>query len=431
MAMARPSGFEDRMRALLERRPRGPSSRAGRTAAAALVVLALALSTARPTAANPTTLKSLASVLHPRESWYERGKALHDEGRYEDAIEAFSRAIEAGQREGAATYNIACGLARLGHKDLAFEWLHKAEEAGFDVGAYLERDDDLDSLRSDPRYLAMMGERARDGSRSAFAFKFDKHKNKSESREESVERRFEKMAARSGEPWYQIGKELLYAHSYAHAAEAFAQAAARLEKKGAALYNRSCALAHLGEKREALDELRRAVEAGFTDASHIKSDDDLDSLHGDRRFDDAVALAEELALPSLKSGGEQSDRDAAKWREAAARFEELARRSGKLGLAFYNAGFARLAAGDLEQASTDFTRSLDLSYRRSASLYNLGCVEARRGDKDRAFRYLDRALEAGFGPQQLQSDRDLESLRSDPRFDSLVRRAENRVSANN
>src|SRR2546421_11328743 len=48
MAMARPSGFESRLRALLEARRRGPASAAGRVAAAGLSSSALVLAAVHP-----------------------------------------------------------------------------------------------------------------------------------------------------------------------------------------------------------------------------------------------------------------------------------------------------------------------------------------------------------------------------------------------
>ena len=87
--------------------------------------------------------------------WYSRGMGLHRRERYDEAIEAFQKAIEAGYREDAASYNIACGYALKGDRDKAFEWLRRAEEAGFDLASYLGHDDDLDSLRGDPRWKAL------------------------------------------------------------------------------------------------------------------------------------------------------------------------------------------------------------------------------------------------------------------------------------
>ncbi len=87
--------------------------------------------------------------------WYHRGMGLHSDEDYAGAIEAFGKAIEAGYREDAASYNIACGYALLGKTDQAFAWLNKAAEAGFDLSDYVGDDDDLDSLRSDPRWMQL------------------------------------------------------------------------------------------------------------------------------------------------------------------------------------------------------------------------------------------------------------------------------------
>ena len=53
------------------------------------------------------------------------------------------------------------------------------------------------------------------------------------------------------------------------------------------------ALARLGKTDEALDRLQKAVEFGFRDAAHIKTDDDLASLRGEPRFGQIVKQAAE------------------------------------------------------------------------------------------------------------------------------------------
>lgn len=55
--------------------------------------------------------------------------------------------------------------------------------------------------------------------------------------------------------------------------------------------------------------------------------------------------------------------------------------------------------------------------------YNLGCVYALNGNKDKAFSNLDKAIENGFGyKRQFENDGDLASLRSDARWTEIVRR---------
>jgi tetratricopeptide (TPR) repeat protein len=55
--------------------------------------------------------------------------------------------------------------------------------------------------------------------------------------------------------------------------------------------------------------------------------------------------------------------------------------------------------------------------------YNLACSYAVLGMTDRAFEALERALKLGYHwIRHLRRDPDLKSLRSDPRFDRLIRR---------
>src|SRR5262249_12039754 len=95
---------------------------------------------------------------HSGGDWYSRGMELHRAERYDEAIEAFQKSIEDGHKEGASSYNIACGYALKGDADKAFEWLHRAMDAGFEVSSYLGRDDDLESLESDPRWKELKKE---------------------------------------------------------------------------------------------------------------------------------------------------------------------------------------------------------------------------------------------------------------------------------
>ena len=106
-------------------------------------------------------------------------------------------------------------------------------------------------------------------------------------------------------------------------------------------------------------------------------------------------------------------------------FEAYASRHEDSGRALFNAGYARLYAGEEAKSAEHFARAFELGYRKPATLYNLACAEARQGHVDRAFEWLGKALDAGFdGKGMLRTDEDLESLRSDPRFRELVRRTE-------
>ncbi|MFN8303012.1 MAG: transglutaminase domain-containing protein [Saprospiraceae bacterium] len=77
---------------------------------------------------------------------------------------------------------------------------------------------------------------------------------------------------------------------------AYAQLDARERKRFAsdranAHYNLACTYALCGRREPALDHLQQAVEAGFTDYSHLLGDTDLESLRHEPRF---MALAESI-----------------------------------------------------------------------------------------------------------------------------------------
>jgi tetratricopeptide (TPR) repeat protein len=166
----------------------------------------------------------------------------------------------------------------------------------------------------------------------------------------------------------------------------------------------------------------------------MADDEDLERLHGDPRFDALLREADALELPPVNPGRRHGgwwgwtwggrDEGRSESREAAARLGAYLADHPRSGRAAYGVGIARLNLDDYEAAAQAFLRALELGYRPSATLYNLACVEARRGRVEDAFRYLDRAVEAGFHePWQIRTDDDLRALRGDPRFRAAVRKA--------
>jgi tetratricopeptide (TPR) repeat protein len=437
MAMARPSGFESRLRALLEARRRGPASAAGRIAAAGLSSIALVLAAVHPTSARaseqacesgttaPVEHRSAFDKAHDKahqifanlggSGFYQRGMALHHEGHYREAIQAFRKAIARDERRPEATYNIACGYARLGDRDAALDWLEQASTLGFDLSKYLMSDDDLLPLRADPRFRDLV-RRVREES------------SEGQARSRKAISRFEKMSddpPAAADPWASVGKELLKAGEYDRAADAFREAAQRAVRPGTSLYNAACALALQGDDEAALVELERAVESGFDDPKLMRNDPDLATLHDNPKFEEIAGMEDALAMPRLRVGRSLRASDVEAWKKAAAGFEAYASAHEDSGRALFNAGYARLYAGEEAKSAALFARALELGYRKPATLYNLACAEARQGHVDRAFEWLDKAIDAGFDAKgMLRTDDDLEALRSDPRFRDLIERTE-------
>ena len=348
--------------------------------------------------------------------WFDRGMELHGDERWDEAIEAFRKAIEAGYREPVATYNIACARARNGEKDLAFEWLDKAGRAGFDVHGHLD-DTDLDALHSDPRW-AELKKRAREA-----------RAGRDQAKVRQAKDRFELLVTgspRNGRGLYDVGRELLRYADYDGAARAFVAAAEAGVREGTSLYNAACARALSSRNDEALDLLRRALDAGFDDPDHLREDDDLDGLRSDPRFGQLLKDADDLTLDGFPSLGAWLLRSqkVAEAEEAATRIENYLKRHPGSGRGWSNLGYVSLAAENERQAVRSFRKALDLGYRKPATMYNLACAHARLKEKDEAFSWLDRAIDAGFHSyQRIEDDDDLRSLRRDPRFPKAVAKA--------
>jgi tetratricopeptide (TPR) repeat protein len=89
---------------------------------------------------------------HDGAYWFGRGFTLHQADNYIEAIQAFSHSISLGYRQATSMYNVACGYALLNDKDNALFWLERSLAVGFDRADLLKVDSDLDPLRSDPRF---------------------------------------------------------------------------------------------------------------------------------------------------------------------------------------------------------------------------------------------------------------------------------------
>jgi tetratricopeptide (TPR) repeat protein len=344
---------------------------------------------------------------------------LHNDERYDEAIEAFRHSIEEGHRVEAATYNIACGYARKGDADRAFEWLQKAMDEGFELSSHINRDDDLDGLRSDPRFAELR--------RAARAERTRASKHRADRLAERFRELRSSRSAKGG-AFYSLGKDLLEVGRYDLAGPAFQISAARGYREGASLYNTACALSLGGDKAAALDYLQKALETGFDDPGLVRRDDDLDNVRGEPRYRELLEMAQDLELHRFEDhwnpkSWSHSGRRAA-WREVEQRFVEYTQRHPQSGRAWFNLGYARIEGERPEAAIEAFQRALDLRYRTPTTMYNLACAYALMDRRDEAFSWLFKALDAGFPADgRLRSDDDLDNLRGDPRFPQALARA--------
>jgi tetratricopeptide (TPR) repeat protein len=92
--------------------------------------------------------------------------------------------------------------------------------------------------------------------------------------------------------------------------------------------------------------------------------------------------------------------------------------TGLMGLAY-----AYALAGRKQEAQKTFDELLDLSKHRYVSPGQIAIIHIARGEKDKAFERLEEANKAyDLNIMRMKVERRFDPLRSDPRFDDLVRR---------
>jgi tetratricopeptide (TPR) repeat protein len=79
---------------------------------------------------------------------------LFDSGRHEEAKRVLIDALDRYEDRGTILYNLACAEAQLGETDAALEHLAAAVQERPDLAEGARDDDDLASIRDDPRFLA-------------------------------------------------------------------------------------------------------------------------------------------------------------------------------------------------------------------------------------------------------------------------------------
>lgn len=84
------------------------------------------------------------------------------------------------------------------------------------------------------------------------------------------------------------GKNLYDSKKYLESAQAFEKAFAVKNGSASDYYNAACSYALAGENENAINYLTKAVDLGWTNVSHLKSDSDLTNLHEESSWDDIV-----------------------------------------------------------------------------------------------------------------------------------------------
>jgi beta-lactamase regulating signal transducer with metallopeptidase domain/Flp pilus assembly protein TadD len=344
---------------------------------------------------------------------FKLGYKHYEDKHYADAIDAFRQAADEGFQPATSMFNVACCYALSGDNSAALDWLERAMEAGFS-GPGIETDEDLRSLRDDPRFQrlreqhrALLAERRARGEtvKDVYGDVMDKYRQLVDSNDQD------------GNHWYKLGLMLHKLGEYDLAIEAWERARELGTKPGATTYNIACAQSLKGEIHSALVSLEQAVEAGYGSRKSFDHDGDLDNLREEPRYREIAELADALALPKVAHYQASGEFMRPAWAAAVERYEQHLAGHPRSGRAWFNLGYAALQIDRPDTAVDAYERAFDLGYRQAVSAYNLACAHARNRDSNAAFRWLDTAFSMNEKLKfNLISDPDMDNLRDDPRF---------------
>lgn len=91
-------------------------------------------------------------------SWQLLGYSLHALGKLDEALPVHKKAAEFPNVAPVATYNVACVYALKGETEKALKWLQKSADAGFDRPEHIANDPDMDPLRKNEQFKAIVAE---------------------------------------------------------------------------------------------------------------------------------------------------------------------------------------------------------------------------------------------------------------------------------
>ncbi len=183
--------------------------------------------------------------------------------------------------------------------------------------------------------------------------------------------------------------------------------------------------------KEATEEFERALEldpqsfeaayfhgrASFAHGEYEKSAE-MFTRAAENRPDDYQALAM-LTMPLDRLGRTREKTEAAA-RALAAIEHRLAINPGE-SRAWYLGAVQLIDLGQRERAFQWGARAIAVDPTEVSTFYNLGCMYAIAGERDRAIEHLERAVQLGFAQREwVDNDGDWDAVRDDPRFEQIL-----------
>lgn len=210
------------------------------------------------------------------------------------------------------------------------------------------------------------------------------------------------------------------------------------------IYNIACLHCLMGDKAKAYEWLEKAVDAGYDDASHLRSDSDFRTIRGEDRFRKIVRRVqrhERGASDDAPSKTEKEDEDEEPEAKESDTEEEPGDTKSTMGAQERQRKVLGLAEQVVQASrSKQYDKGLKLALEaakladggdrdelKSLSHYNVACMYAQTGKTDKAFEHLEKAIGfGGFGEDlagQIENDSDFESIRDDSRYEKALAKA--------
>jgi tetratricopeptide (TPR) repeat protein len=188
---------------------------------------------------------------------------------------------------------------------------------------------------------------------------------------------------------------------------------------------------YMNDRERAIELLRRYIQTSPSDAqAHLQ----LGRMYQQsQKLDDAAASFEKARSldadnPAIYSGIGQIRFAQRRYEDAVTNLSRAADAGFRNSLIYGQIGFSQLALGQNEAAIASYDKAFELGIppganTRGVAYYNLACAYARLKNLDKAFEMINKAIDEGFANRgTLESDSDLASLRSDPRFKKALER---------
>jgi hypothetical protein len=132
-----------------------------------------------------------------------------------------------------------------------------------------------------------------------------------------------------------------------------------------------------------------------------------------------AAAQGDAPLPSLTDGRALIQQ--AEFAGAEAVFRARTEADASEGVAWFFLGYSLHAQGKLEEAVAAHETAAGFAQLTARAGYNAACAHARLGHVDEGIAWLVKIVGAGYGDRnQLDTDQDLDPLRADPRFATLI-----------